>query len=249
MQDAARTRDYHVFLYNTDESAEREHQILYSLASQPVDGILLLGSRIADVDLLAFVEHYRPLVVLNRHVTHPGVGMVLVDNLTGARLAVEHLMHRGHRHIGMLAGPPASPSSIQRVEGFRIALAEHRLPFQESYIAPGPPTLDGGQAITEQLLRQHPEVTALFAYNDVMALGAVQACAALGYRVPEQRAVVGFDDIWVAALVHPALTTIRVNKYEVGYRAAQCLLTMVEDGTQWPPVVEIGVELVIRESA
>jgi len=249
VQDVARARDYHVFLYNTDESAERERQILYSLASQPVDGILLFGSRIADAELLAFVEYYRPLVVLNRPITHPGVGMVLVDNLAGARLAVEYLVQRGHHHIGMLAGPPASPSSIQRVEGFRSALAEHHLPFRESYIVPGPPTLDGGRVIAEQLLRRHPELTALFTYNDVMALGAVQTCIALGYRVPEQRAVIGFDDIWIAALVHPTLTTIRVNKYNVGYRAAQCLLTMVEDAAQCPPAVEIGVELVIRESA
>jgi LacI family transcriptional regulator len=149
----------------------------------------------------------------------------------------------------MLAGPLASPSSIQRVEGFRAALAEHRLPFQESYIAPGPPTLSGGRTLTEQLLRHHPEITALFAYNDVMALGAVQTCRALGYRVPQQCAVIGFDDIWIAALVHPALTTIRVNKYEIGYRAAQCLLTLVEDAAQDLPAVEIGVELVIRESA
>jgi len=249
VQDAAHTQDYHVFLYNTDESAEREHQILYSLASQPVDGILLFGSRIADTELLAFAEHYRPLVVLNRPIMHPGVGMVLVDNLAGARLAVDHFVGRGHRHIGMLAGPSASPSSIQRVEGFRSALAEHRLPFQESYIVPGPPTLDGGRVIAEQLLRRHPELTALLAYNDVMALGAVQTCMALGYRVPERCAVIGFDDIWIAALTHPALTTIRVNKYEVGYRATQCLLSMIEDVTQCPPAVEIGVELVIRESA
>ncbi|MCS7260332.1 MAG: LacI family transcriptional regulator [Anaerolineae bacterium] len=249
VQDAAHTQGYHVFLYNTDESAEREYQILYSLAAQLVDGILLFGSRIADAELRAFVEHYRPLVVLNRHIVHPGVGMVLVDNLAGARLAVEHLVRRGHRYIGMLAGPLTSPSSMQRVAGFRNALAEHQLPFQESYIAPGPPTLDGGRTITEQLLRRHPEITALLAYNDVMALGAVQTYRTLGYRIPEQRAVVGFDDIWIAALTHPALTTIRVNKYEVGYRATQCLLSMIEDVTQCPPAVEIGVELVIRESA
>ncbi|MGQ9794359.1 MAG: LacI family DNA-binding transcriptional regulator [Anaerolineae bacterium] len=113
VQDAARTRDYHVFLYNTDESAEREHQILYSLASQPVDGILLLGSRIADVDLLAFVEHYRPLVVLNRHVTHPGVGMVLVDNLTGARLAVERYISWAIVLAGWrVAWPPTAPARL-----------------------------------------------------------------------------------------------------------------------------------------
>ncbi len=248
VQDAARAAEYNVFLYNTDESAEREHQILYSLASQPVDGILLFGSRIDDSDLTTFAESYRPLVVLNRRIGHPGVGMVLVDNYAGARLAVEHLINRGHRHIGMLAGPLASPSSIQRVGGFRAAIEQHQLPLQDSCIVPGPPTLDGGREGAEQLLYHHPEITALFAYNDVMALGAVQAYIESGYRVPDERAVVGFDDIWIAELVHPGLTTIRVNKYEVGYRAAQCLLALMEDPMQCPPAVEIGVELIIRES-
>ena len=248
VQDVAHARDYSVFLCNTDESAEQELQVLNSLAAQPVDGILLFGSRISDADLAAFADEYRPLVVLNRWLEHPGVGMILVDNLRAARLAVEHLAGRGHRHIGMLAGPPASPSSLQRVEGFRRALEACGLPVDENCIVPGPPTLEGGIEAAGWVLARHSEVTALCAYNDMMALGALQACASLGHRAPDRCAVIGFDDIQLASLVSPALSTVRVDKYDLGRQAMQCLWALLENPGLSLPAVGIAVELVVRES-
>jgi LacI family transcriptional regulator len=248
VQDVARGEDHSVFLCNTDESPEEELQVLHSLAAQPVDGIILFGSRISDEDLAAFADRYRPLVLLNRFLEHPGVGLILVDNLRGAALAVDHLADQGYVAIGLLAGPATSPSSTQRVEGFRQAMAARSLPAPEDWISFCPPTIEGGYDAARHLLTPHPQLTALFAYNDLSALGALQACRELNRRVPGGCAVIGFDDVRLAAMVSPSLTTIRVDKYHLGQQAMIRLLAMLgEPDTAFPPI-RVGVELVARES-
>jgi LacI family transcriptional regulator len=249
VQDIARSKDYSVFLCNTDESPGEELQVLYSLAAQPVDGILLFGSRISDDDLVGFTGRYRPLVMLNRFLEHAGVSLILVDNQRGAKLAVDYLADRGHTAIGMLAGPVTSPSSAQRVEGFRQAMAAHGLTTPDDWILPGPPTIEGGYEAAWHLLTRHPQITALFAYNDLSALGVVQACRELGRRVPAQCAIVGFDDIRMAAMVSPALTSVRVDKYYLGQQAMTRLLAMLDDPDAVFPPICVDVELVVRESA
>jgi LacI family transcriptional regulator len=249
VQDVARSNDYSVFLCNTDESPQEELQALHSLAAQPVDGIILCGSRVSDEDLIAFADGYRPLVVLNRFLQHAGVSLILVDNHRGAKLAVDYLADQGHTAIGMLAGPITSPSSAQRVEGFRRTMAARGLSIADEWILSGPPTIEGGYEAARRLLAQHPGITALFTYNDLIALGAVQACDHLGRCVPADCAIVGFDDIRLAEMVSPPLTTIRVDKYQLGRQAMTRLLAMFEDPDAPFPPISIGVELVIRESA
>ena len=249
VQDVARSNDYNVFLCNTDESPEEELQVLHSLAAQPVDGILLFGSRISDDDLTAFADRYRPLVVLNRYLEHPNVSLILVDNGQGAKLAVDHLADQGHNNIGMLAGPVTSPSSLQRVEGFRRAMAARGLSISDDWLLPGAPTIEGGYDAARHLLTQHPQVTALFAYNDLSALGTMQACRDLGHQVPAQCAIIGFDDIRLAAMVSPSLTSVRVDKYYLGQQAMTRLLAMFDRTDATFPPVRVDVALVVRESA
>jgi LacI family transcriptional regulator len=213
-----------------------------------VDGILLFGSRISDDDAAAFADGYRPLVVLNRVLEHPGVSLILVDNQQGAKLAVDHLADEGHTAIGMLAGPVTSPSSAQRVEGFRQALADRGLPASEEWILPGHPTIEGGHAAAHHLLEEHPQVSALFTYNDLSALGAAQACLELGRRVPADCAIIGFDDVRMAAMVSPSLTSVRVDKYHLGQQAMIRLLAMLDEPDATFPPVRVDVELVVRES-
>ena len=248
VQDVARGEDYSVFLCNTDESPGEELQILHSLAAQPVDGIILFGSRISDGELAAFADGYRPLVTLNRYLTHPGVSLILVNNQRGAELAVDHLVDQGHTAIGMLAGPITSPSSTQRVQGFRQAMAARGLPSPEDWISAGPPTIEGGYDAAQRLLMRHPQLTALFAYNDLSALGAAQACRELKRRVPGDCDIVGFDDVRLAAMVSPALTTIRVNKYFLGQQAMTRLLEMLDQPDEGFSPIHVDVELVVRES-
>jgi LacI family transcriptional regulator len=249
VQDIARSQDYSVFLCNTDESPQEELQALNSLAAQPVDGIILCGSRINEDDLGAFADRYRPLVMLNRSLQRPGVSSILVDNHQGAKLVVNYLADHGHTAIGMLAGPVTSPSSTQRVEGFCQAMAARNLPTFEDSILFGPPTIEGGHEAARLLLTRHPQVTALFAYNDLSALGAIQACRDLGRLVPAECAIIGFDDVRLAAMVSPALTSVRVDKYYLGQQAMIRLLAMFDEPEAVFPPVQVDVQLVVRESA
>ena len=248
-QDMARYRDYQVLLCNSHESQQEELRILNSLAEQGVDGIIIFPGYYTGDNLPAFAEHFRPLVVINHEIAHPNIGLVMTKNYEGARMAVDYLLDKGHRAIGMLAGRELSPARGQRVRGYRDALTAHGLSIVEEYIIAGSPTQEHGYENTLQLLRQSPEITALFAYNDLMALGALKACREMRRRVPEECAVVGFDDTLFAALTMPALTTIRLDKYATGREAMALLFDMLDAPTATFAPIELDVELVVRESA
>jgi LacI family transcriptional regulator len=151
--------------------------------------------------------------------------------------------------VGFLAGPPVSHSGRQRSLGYRAALNSMDLPGQASWIRHCAPTVDGGQEVAHSLLSAEPALTALFCYNDLVAVGALQACAVLGRVVPEEIAIVGYDDIPLAALVTPALTTCRVPRYELGGKAVRLLLDHLRGEPETRTEVVLQPELVIRASA
>jgi LacI family transcriptional regulator len=249
--DAAQTEGYNVFLCNTDGDPEQELHLLHSLADHAVDGIIIYPSYESGDYLRRFAAHYRPLVVINHYFEQPGVSPVMVDHQRGAKLAVEYLIGQGHLAIGMLSGV-RNPSlgRVRRIQGFKEALSEHGLPVVEEWIvANQEPSFADGYASARQLLSQYPQITAIFAYNDLLALGAIRACNDMGRRVPTDCAIVGFDDIPWAATSIPTLTTVRVDKYNLGYQAMIRLLEMLEQPELSFPSICLDVELIIRESA
>jgi LacI family transcriptional regulator len=173
----------------------------------------------------------------------------MVDNYRGAELAIAHLIDQGHTAIGMLAGISPSPDGVRRVKGYYDTLAANGLTANTDWVKPGPPTLARGREAAGYLLTQHPQITAIFAYNDLLALGAVRACCDLGRRVPDDCAIVGFDDTRFASMATPSLTSVSYDKYGLGQKAMARLLDMVvnESRIAYPPI-EIEVELTIRES-
>jgi LacI family transcriptional regulator len=191
------------------------------------------------------------LVVVNHPFEHPGVSQITVSNLQGAKLAVDYLVCQGHTAIAMLAGiQDPSRDNVRRVQGFREAMAAHNFSAIDEWIVPGEaPTFECGYEDTQRLLTQHPQVTAIFAYNDLLALGALQACREAGRRIPEDCAIIGFDDIIWAAKSIPPLTTIHVDKYALGQQTANRLFDMLENPEDTYPPIYVDVELVIRESA
>jgi LacI family transcriptional regulator len=247
--DAAADNGYSVFVCNSDGDLEQENQAYHTLADHAVDGIISFPAWENEKCLKAFADHFQPVVVVNRAFEHPGIGMVLTEIRCGAKLAVDHLVSRGHAVIAMLAGRAPSLDALQRVQGYREAMAKHGCLVNEEWIVGGMPVMTRGYESTLRLLERFPEITALFAYNDLLALGAIQACRELGRRVPDDCAVVGFDDIQFAGLVTPALTTVRVDKYELGCQALNLLLDMLHEPDSAFPPIHMGVELVVRESA
>ncbi len=248
VQDMARAKDYNVFLCNTDENPAEDIQALHSLTTQAVDGIILFAYHLSDDELRTFADSYRPMVLVNRLFDHPNVSRIIVDNDRGAKLAVDHLVEQGHTAIGMLVGRDWLPGTVRRVNGFRDALSAHGLLVVDDWIVAGPPSLTGGYESARQLLTQNPEITAIFAYNDLMALGAIRACKDQGRQVPADCVIVGFDDIQLAGMVTPSLTSVHVDKYALGQQAMTRLLAMINNPDTTFPPISVDVELIVRES-
>jgi LacI family transcriptional regulator len=248
VQDLAQAKDYNVFICNTDENPQEDLNTLHSLTAQAVDGIIIFSSLVTDENLDTFANSYRPIVTINRRFSHTGVSQVDVDNYRGATLAMEHLIERGHTAIGMLTGLSSSPQEVRRVKGYYDTLAEHNLLINKDWIVPGSPTMADGYQAARKLLTEHPQITALFAYNDLLALGTLRACYDLGRSVPDNCAIVGFDDIQLAAMVTPALTSVHYDKYGLGRQAMARLLEMIDSPEREFPTINVDVELVVRES-
>jgi LacI family transcriptional regulator len=249
--DAAQAENYNVFLCNTDGNVEQELRTLESLAAHAVDGIIVYPSYDSETNLITIAKAFHPVVVINYAFDHPGVSNLMVDHRRGARLAVDYLAGKGHSRIGMLTGvQQPSLGRMRRIQGFREGLAALSLPINDSWIMPSQgPTFESGYESARQLLTQHPEITAIFAYNDLLALGAIRACHDLGRAIPTDCAIVGFDDIQWAATASPSLTTIRIKKYELGQQAMTRLLAMLAEPDGVFPTIYLDVELVARESA
>lgn len=248
LQDSARDYGYNVILCNTDDDGREEINALRSLAAQGVDGIALISSSADAEELRHFAEAYSPIVILNRFFEHPHVSLIIVDNERGGYLATEHLILKGHEAVGMLAADAYRHSRIRRVQGYERALKAYGRAFDDRLIVGASPTLVGGYAGLQELVKQSNDVTAVFAYNDLMAIGAIRACRDLGLLVPQDMAIIGFDDIALAAMYSPSLSSIRVDKYDIGLRATERLLAMLDEPAARNDPIYVGVDLVVRES-
>jgi LacI family transcriptional regulator len=244
---------YNVFLCNTDEDPERDLAVLQSLEEKRVDGVVLCSSRLDDNDLRRVLNRHPAIVLVNRRweaaSEEDGVGVVMIDDEAGGRMAAQHLLDTGHRAVGLLAGPPASRSGRLRVKGFHAVLVAAGLSNNSTYVRPCSPTVEGGREAVRELLTAEPELTALFCYNDLVAIGALHACVDLGRSVPDDVSVVGFDDIPLAALVTPSLTTCRVPRYEMGGQAMQLLLDQINSYREGYREIVMQPELILRASA
>ena len=249
VQDAAQAREYDVFLCNTDDNAVSEMQQLQSLAAREVDGIILFSHQASDVDLIAFADTYHPIVVINRVIEHPNVSVMMVKNYHGAQMVADYFIDRGHTKLGMLTNDIPSGSQTRRVRGFRERIQDRGLLLPDDHLITAPASLEGGRLAAHQLLNNHPETTAIFTYNDLMALGAIRACGERNLHIPDDVAIIGFDDISFAAMATPSLSSVHVDKYALGQHAMARLVAMIDAPEMKFPLEEIDVELILRESA
>jgi LacI family transcriptional regulator len=244
---------YNVFLCNAVEDPERELAVLKSLEEKRVDGVVLCSSRLDDSDLRGVLDRHPAVVLVNRRLKAAGeedsVGVVIIDDEAGGQMATQHLLDGGHRAVGFLAGPPASRSGRRRLEGYRAVLAAAGLRCNPDWAQHCSPTVAGGRESARELLIAHPELTALFCYNDLVAVGVLHACADLGRTIPGDLAVVGFDDIPLAALVTPSLTTCHVDRYELGAQAMRLLLDRIGGCAEERQEIVFQPDLIVRDSA
>jgi len=216
------------------------------IREQQVDGLILSGPRTDDPVIATLEEENFPLILHGR-LDGCNLPCVDVDNLAGAYQATSHLIRLGHRRIGFIFNAPPFYSGTQdRFAGYKQALAEHDIPFQPELVEQATFLPGAGREAMERLLRLSPLPTAVFAANDVVALGAMNAIYAAGLRIPQDIAIVGFDDIFLASYACPPLTTVRVPAYGLGWTAATMLISRIE-GDQVSSVT-LETEMVIRQS-
>ena len=218
------------------------------LAAGHTDGAILVSLHGSDPLPRDLQRRGIPVVVGGRP---PGAGItyVDVDNRGGAGLAVEHLLDTGRRHVATIAGPQDMPPGADRLAGYHETLAHAGLEVADRLIEVADFTLDGGRAATERLLDRAPEIDAIFAASDLMAIGALGALAAAGRSVPQDVAVVGFDDSPIAAAARPALSSVRQPIEEMGREMARLLLHAMRNADGPPRRVILDTSLAVRQSS
>lgn len=224
IEDAGFVAGYTVILCNSDGNAEKEERYLSVLMAKQIDGLIFAGSS-DHARVFARLLPSVPAVLLDREIQSVNVDSVLVDHEHGGFLAGRHLAGLGHRKIGVIGGPRDSSSGPARLRGFIRALGEEAgLELPAASIVDSDYHFAGGRLAMEQLMAQAPDITAVFACNDLMAMGAVTALRSRGLRVPDDMSMVGFDDIPYAVTTWPPLTTIAQPVEKIGTRAVSLLL-------------------------
>lgn len=252
VQDEARVDNTALLLCDSAEDPQWEQKILTTLANQSVDGVIVCASRLATQDLIAFHDRYRtPMVVVNRRIGHPDIPCIVVDFASAAYVAGRHLVNLGHTRIAYLAGPSATEASQVRRMGLEQAMQEANLTLDPELCLPGFPNVEGGFQAASVLLSmpENERPTAIMCYNDIVAIGALQAIRAHNLRVPEDISVVGFDDIAMAAHTNPPLTTIDQPKHRLGKLAMRMVRQMLQgEAIQGKGYTLVESPLVVRES-
>jgi DNA-binding LacI/PurR family transcriptional regulator len=215
-----------------------------------VDGLIVTGARPANTELRVLHADGTPIVLWGR-LSESDLPYVDIDNVAAARTAVEHLLDLGHTRIGCItnAPPMTDTAAADRLEGFREALEARGLRFDESLVRSGHFDERSGLAAMTSLLERPERPTAVFVASDEVALGALKAAKTAGIRVPDDLAIVGFDDLSVATFVEPALTTVRVPAREIGSVAARVLMDSVADPTSPREPQVLTTELIVRDSS
>jgi LacI family transcriptional regulator, galactose operon repressor len=212
------------------------------------DGLVLIGIDPRDPELKRLVRSGIPTIAIDVELAGPRAGFVSSDNAAGAGLAVRHLWELGHRRIATITGDLHTMPGIDRLAGFRAALEELGGECPPGYVAEADFYTESGYAAMETLLALPARPTAVFAAADLMAVGAIRAIGAAGLRCPDDVAVVGFDDIQLAELLSPPLTTVKQDKHGLGTTAARALFEMIEDPEARPAARTLPVQLVVRGS-
>jgi len=248
VEKAAYEKGYSVILCNTEGDEAKEKLYGKVLRNKQVDGILFISVSEHSETMRSLYEENIPLVLIDRDLSDITLDSVVADNYQGGYLVTRHLLSLGHTRIACITGPAGILPSGRRVAGYKTALEEAGIQFTEELVCSGDFHATSGKIATTQLLNTSNPPTAIFAFNDLMAVGAIQAAGESKYKIPSNLAVIGFDDIELASFLSPTLTTIRQPKKEMGYLAIQMLVDRIENHDLPTRKVVLPVSLIVRES-
>jgi DNA-binding LacI/PurR family transcriptional regulator len=260
VEDAALVHSYRVLLGNSERDLERELSYAEEMWAQGIRAIIFGSSPISLAHLLGLVKRGLYIVAFDRQSQRGDrldIDSVSIDNVRGTYLATNHLLSLGHRRIGFLSGPIRTVSRMDRLEGYRLALAEAGIKFDSQLVWEGasssafgdPEGAQLGRSGAHEILSLTDRPTALLAINDMYALGAYAGARDLGLHVPDTVSIVGFDDIVLAEIVDPPLTTVRQPIQEMSHVAVDRLVGYLEKKTSDAPThLSLEPELIVRGS-
>jgi LacI family transcriptional regulator len=249
VEDTAAQSDLQVILCNTDENPDKEANYVNMLLRRRVDGIIIAPTTNDKRRLSALKRQKVPCVLIDRKVRGFQADVVRSSNLDGARQLTQHLLTLGHRHIAMITGPASVSTAEERVQGYCRALRDHDIPEDQHLVKRSDYKQEGGYHSVKELLAAEPRPTAIFAANNFIAIGALLALREAGLRVPEDMALVCFDDIPQASLMYPFLTVSAQSAYEMGALSVQLLIAQMNDQEKHKTrTIELATKLIIRKS-
>jgi DNA-binding LacI/PurR family transcriptional regulator len=244
-QEAGR-HNHNVLIYGT-HGKESSGRYLRTLSSK-VDGLIIMARSIDEDSLLSLERQGVPFVLLGHSNGQLQCSTIAVDNEVGAYKAAAHLLGHGHQRIGIITGPENSPDNKGRLQGYKRALLDAGISLEQNMVVPGNFEYEGGQIAIHKLLEGNSPPTAVVAANDEMAIGAMDAAQYRSLRVPEDLAVIGFDDIQMSALTRPSLTTVRQPMQLLGEAAVTLLFDRLQNSNGLPGHEVLDTKLVIRRS-
>lgn len=251
VQDVARQRDYEVLISNSDHVYEHEKHFCEILLGRAVDGVIMAPQHLTITELdYYFVQTQIPFVVLGKHITHPNIDVVFVDDERATYEATRWLISEcGHRQIGYIGVPDDLPPARGRLHGFICAMEDAGLSIDPRFLPQGDFSLESGKKIVQSLVQLGELPTAFMVINDLMAIGVILALQEAGYSVPDDIAVIGFDDIPEATIVRPTLTTIAQDPRDIGTKLAKALFERMENPSiHQRRVFESTYQLIPRQS-
>jgi LacI family repressor for deo operon, udp, cdd, tsx, nupC, and nupG len=247
IEDVGHKNGYNVMLCNTNSDVTRERIYLELLKNRLADGVIIMAPEMGENELSEIGLTY-PVVQCCEYKEGARVSHVSVDNLAAANKAVKHLISQGHKRIGIISCANSFVSTIKREEGYRKALQDAGLHMDEELVKRGDYSFKSGVRAASQLLALKERPTAIFAISDIMAIGAIRAAGENGLLVPQNVAIVGFDNIEFASMINPMLTTISQPKYDIGCTTMELLLSQIRGELKEPKDVFLENELIMRES-
>jgi len=254
IEDFANTKGYSIILTNTDETIQKEKKALTVLKEKRVDGILITPARTTEKNIQDLKKLNIPLIMVNRSTEDPSINYIKTDNVYGGYLGVKRLLDIGRTKLAYIAGPKTISSVQERYAGGLKALQEKGLTAKDISVYVTNLKMDGGYEVMKDILKSKNIPTGVFAYSDLIAIGAMRAIREKGLHIPNDIAVVGYDDIELASYLEVKLTTVRQPSFEIGKQAAEKMIQYLEhkdrEAADKKPIhILLQPELIIRDSA